>query len=100
MDPALLEEAIRDRKAKTGRCPKAIVPVALYGMPYQIDRIMEIADRYGIPVIEDAAEGFGSKFKGQVLGTFGKILLISQIKFLSTTVTIGFVRLRLTRRCG
>ena len=77
MDPALLEEAIRDRKAKTGRYPKAIVPVALYGMPYQIDRIMEIADRYGIPVIEDAAEGFGSKFKGQVLGTFGKYGVLS-----------------------
>ena len=77
MDPALLEEAIRDRKAKTGRCPKAIVPVALYGMPYQIDKIMEIANRYEIPVIEDAAEGFGSKFKGQVLGTFGKYGVLS-----------------------
>ena len=77
MDPALLEEAIRDRKAKTGRCPKAIVPVALYGMPYQIDRIMEIANRYEIPVIEDAAEGFGSKFNGQVLGTFGKYGVLS-----------------------
>ena len=43
-------------------------------MPYQIDRIMEIADRYGIPVIEDAAEGFGSRFNEQVLGTFGKYL--------------------------
>ena len=51
MDPELLEEAIKDRIAKTGRKPKAIVPVALYGMPYQIDRIMEIADRYEIPVI-------------------------------------------------
>ena len=72
MDPDLLEEAIRDRIAKTGKTPKAIVPVALYGMPYQIDRIMEIADRYGIPVIEDAAEGLGSRFDGQVLGTFGR----------------------------
>ena len=70
MDPDLLEEAIKDRLAKTGKKPKAIVPVALYGMPYRIDRIMEIADRYGIPVIEDAAEGFGSRFDGQVLGTF------------------------------
>ena len=77
MDPELLEEAIKDRIAKTGRKPKAIVPVALYGMPYQIDRIMEIADKYEIPVIEDAAEGFGSRFRGQVLGTFGKYGVLS-----------------------
>ena len=77
MDPELLEEAIKDRIAKTGKTPKAIVPVALYGMPYQIDRIMEIADKYGIPVIEDAAEGFGSKYKGQMLGTFGKYGVLS-----------------------
>ena len=77
MDPELLEEAIKDRIAKTGKTPKAIVPVALYGMPYQIDRIMEIADRYGIPVIEDAAEGFGSRWDGQVLGTFGKFGVLS-----------------------
>ena len=55
MDPDLLEKAIEDRIAKTGKKPKAIIPVALYGMPYQIDRIMEIGNRYGIPVIEDAA---------------------------------------------
>ena len=77
MDPDLLEEAIKDRIAKTGKKPKAIVPVALYGMPYKIDRIMEIADKYGIPVVEDAAEGFGSRFKGQVLGTFGKYGVLS-----------------------
>ncbi len=77
MDPNLLEEAIKDRIAKTGKTPKAIVPVALYGMPYKIDQIMEIADRYGIPVIEDAAEGFGSKFNGQVLGTFGMYGVLS-----------------------
>ena len=77
MDPALLEEAIKDRIAKTGKKPKAIIPVALYGMPYQIDRIMEIAKRYDIPVIEDAAEGFGSRFNGQVLGTFGKYGVLS-----------------------
>ena len=77
MDPDLLEMAIKDRIAKTGRKPKAIVPVALYGMPYKIDRIMEIANRYEIPVIEDAAEGFGSKFNGQVLGTFGKYGVLS-----------------------
>jgi dTDP-4-amino-4,6-dideoxygalactose transaminase len=77
MDPDLLEEAIKDRIAKTGKTPKAIVPVALYGMPYQVDRIMEIADRYGIPVIEDAAAGFGSRWDGQVLGTFGKFGVLS-----------------------
>ena len=77
MDPDLLEEAIKDRIAKTGKKPKAIVPVALYGMPYDCDRIMEIADRYGIPVVEDAAEGFGSRYKGQVLGTFGRYGVLS-----------------------
>ena len=77
MDPILLEQAIRDRINKTGRKPKAIVPVALYGMPYKIDRIMEVADKYDIPVIEDAAEGFGSKFDGQVLGTFGRYGVLS-----------------------
>ena len=77
MDPELLEVAIKDRIAKTGRKPKAIVPVALYGLPYQIERIMEIARRYGIPVIEDAAEGFGSRYKGQVLGTFGDFGVLS-----------------------
>ena len=77
MDPDLLEEAIKDRIAKTGKKPKAIVPVALYGMPYKIDRIMEIANRYDIPLVEDAAEGFGSKFNGQMLGTFGKYGVLS-----------------------
>ena len=77
MDPDLLEAAIQDRIAKTGKTPKAIVPVALYGMPYRIDRIMAIADKYGIPVVEDAAEGFGSRFNGQVLGTFGKYGVLS-----------------------
>ena len=77
IDPDLLEEAIKDRIVKTGRTPAAIVPVALYGMPYKADRIMEIANRYGIPVVEDAAEGFGSRYKGQVLGTFGKYGVLS-----------------------
>ena len=77
MDPELLETAIKDRIAKTGKKPKAIIPVALYGMPYKIDRIMEIANRYEIPIIEDAAEGFGSRFNGQVLGTFGKYGVLS-----------------------
>lgn len=77
MDPELLEKAILDRKEKTGKYPKAIIPVALYGMPYQIDRIMEIANKYDIPVIEDAAEGMGSRFNGQILGTFGKFGVLS-----------------------
>ena len=77
MDPELLEEAIKDRIARTGSKPKAIVPVALYGMPYQVDRIMEVAGRYGIPVVEDAAEGMGSCFDGQVLGTFGRYGVLS-----------------------
>ena len=77
MDPALLEQAIRDRIAVTGRKPKAIVPVALYGMPYKIDEIMAIANRYDIPVVEDAAEGFGSRFDGRVLGTFGRFGVLS-----------------------
>ena len=77
IDPELLEVAIKDRIAKTGKKPKAIVPVALYGMPYKADRIMEIANKYDIPVVEDAAEGFGSRYKGQVLGTFGKYGVLS-----------------------
>ena len=77
MDPELMEEAIKDRIAKTGKKPAAIVPVALYGMPYQIDRIMEIANKYGIPVVEDAAEGFGSRWNGRVLGAFGKYGVLS-----------------------
>ena len=77
MDPDLLEAAIKDRIAVTGRKPKAIIPVALYGMPYDCDRIMEIANRYDIPVIEDAAEGFGSRYKGRVLGTFGRYGVLS-----------------------
>lgn len=77
MDPELLEEAIKDRIAKTGKKPKAIVPVALYGMPYQVDKIMAIAEKYDIPVIEDAAEGFGSRWEGRVIGTFGKFGVLS-----------------------
>ena len=77
MDPELLDEAIKDRIKKTGRKPKAIVVVALYGMPYKIDDIMRIADKYDIPIIEDAAEGLGSRFNGQVLGTFGKYGVLS-----------------------
>lgn len=77
MDPDLLEKAVNDRIAKTGKKPKAIIPVALYGMPYDCDKIMSIANKYGIPVIEDAAEGFGSKFNGKSLGTFGRFGVLS-----------------------
>lgn len=77
MDPNLLEDAIKDRIAKTGRTPKAIIPVYLYGMPARIDDIMEIANRYGIPVIEDSAEAFGSRYRGQLCGTFGEYGIMS-----------------------
>lgn len=77
MDPELMEKAIIDRKEQTGKYPKAIVPVSLYGMPYQIDKIMAIADKYGIPVVEDAAEGLGSRYNGKVLGTFGTFGVLS-----------------------
>lgn len=77
MDPVLLETAIQDRIGKTGRKPKAIVPVYLYGMPGKIDEILAVAARYDIPVIEDAAEGFGSRFDGQVCGTFGTYGVLS-----------------------
>ena len=77
MDSELLEQAILDRIDKTGRKPKAIIPVALYGMPYRITDILKVADKYGIPVIEDAAEGFGSRYNGQVLGTFGRYGVLS-----------------------
>lgn len=71
IDPQLLEEAIKDRIFKTGKKPKAIIPVYLYGMPARLDEIMEIANRYEIPVLEDAAEGFGSRYRGMMCGTFG-----------------------------
>ena len=77
MDPVLLEEAIQDRIRVTGKKPKAIVPVYLYGMPAKIDEIMAVADRYDIPVIEDAAEGLGSRFDGKVCGTFGHYGVLS-----------------------
>lgn len=77
MDPQLLEDAIKDRIAKTGKKPKAIVTVSIYGMPYKMEEIAEIANRYEIPIIEDAADSFGSKYKEQVLGTFGKYGILS-----------------------
>lgn len=77
IDPDLLEQAIKDRIAKTGRKPKAIIPVYLYGMPARIDDIMEIARRYEIPVIEDSAEAFGSRYRDQLCGTFGDYGIMS-----------------------
>ena len=77
MDPVLLEEAIKDRLEKTGRLPKAIIPVHLYGMPVKMDEVMEVANRYGIPVLEDAAEALGSEYKGQKCGTFGEYGVLS-----------------------
>jgi len=73
LSPALLEEAILDRKAKTGRYPKAIIPVHLYGMPAKMDEIAAVAARYGIPLMEDAAEAIGSEYRGRKCGTFGRI---------------------------
>lgn len=72
MSPELLEKAILDRKAVTGNYPKAIVPVHLYGMPAKMDEILAIADRYDIPVLEDAAEALGSEYNGRKCGTFGR----------------------------
>ena len=77
MSPELLEKAIKDRIAKTGRKPKAIVPVYLYGMPAKIDEILSVAERYDIPVVEDAAEGFGSRYDRQMVGTFGRYGVLS-----------------------
>lgn len=77
MDPDLLEEAIKDRLSRTGRLPKAIVLVCLYGMPPKYDEILAVADRYGIPVVEDAAEAFGSRYKGRSCGTFGRFGVLS-----------------------
>lgn len=77
IDPELLEKAIIDRIEKTGKKPKAIIPVYLYGMPAKMEEIMAISRKYDIPVIEDAAEGFGSKYDGQMCGTFGKYGVLS-----------------------
>lgn len=74
--PLALEEAIVDRIA-TGKIPKAIIAVHLYGVPYRIDEIRTIADKYGIPILEDSAEALGSSYKGQQCGTFGDIGVLS-----------------------
>ncbi len=76
MSPAFLEEAIKDRLEK-GKKPKALVVVHLYGMPADMDSIMEIASRYEIPVVEDAAEALGSTYKGKAMGSFGKYSILS-----------------------
>jgi len=77
MDPSLLDEAIADRIAKTGKKPKAIIPVYLYGMPAKIDDILAVAAKWEIPVLEDSAEAFGSRYKGQYCGTFGRYGVLS-----------------------
>ncbi len=77
MDPALLREAIIDRKKATGRYPKAIIPVHLYGMPAKLDEILAVAAEFGIPVVEDAAEALGSEYKGRKCGTFGRFGALS-----------------------
>lgn len=77
ISPSLLEVAIKDRILKTGRKPKVIIPVHLYGMPARMDEITEIANKYEIPVLEDAAEALGSKYKGKYCGTFGQFACLS-----------------------
>ena len=77
MDPDRLDEAIAERIRITGRVPKAIIPVTLYGMPYNVERILEVALKCDIPVIEDSAEGLGSRFKGRPMGTFGTYGVLS-----------------------
>ncbi|GIJ93936.1 pyridoxal phosphate-dependent aminotransferase [Capnocytophaga stomatis] len=74
--PQALEDAIKARIAK-GKKPKAIIVVHLYGMPAKMDEILQIANRYEIPVVEDAAEALGSTFKGQKCGTFGEMSVLS-----------------------
>ena len=74
--PNFLEEAIKDRISK-GKKPKAIIAVHLYGMPYKVDEITKISEKYGIPVVEDSAEALGSSYKGQKCGTFGAISILS-----------------------
>ena len=77
MDPVLLEKAILDRKEKTGKLPKAIIPVHLYGMPAKMDEICAVAEKYGVPVLEDAAEALGAEYKGRKCGTFGDFAALS-----------------------
>jgi len=76
MDPQLLETAIKDR-IKKGKKPKAIIPVHLYGMPANMEEMLRIAEKYEIPIIEDAAEAFGSRFKEKPVGSFSKMAVLS-----------------------
>ncbi len=77
ISPEWLEKAILDRKAKTGKSPKAIIPVHLYGMPAKMDEICAIAAKYDIPIMEDAAEAMGATYKGRQCGTFGEFGALS-----------------------
>ncbi len=83
MDPELLEKALEERRVVSDerrdrkKMPKAIIVVHLYGMPAKMDEIMSVANKYGIPVIEDAAEALGSRYKGKLLGSFGKMAILS-----------------------
>ena len=77
LDPELLDKAISDRKSKTGRLPKAIVGVDLYGMPAKWEEINAVAAKWGIPVVEDSAEAFGSSYKGVKCGEFGEYGVLS-----------------------
>ena len=74
--PNALEDAVKSC-IKKGKKPKAIITVCLYGMPYKVDEIREISDKYGIPILEDSAEALGSTYKGQKCGTFGDISVLS-----------------------
>lgn len=76
LSPFFLEEAIKDRISK-GKKPKAVIAVSLYGMPFQVEEVLSICQKYNIPLIEDAAEALGSTYKGKACGTFGKFGVLS-----------------------
>ena len=104
MDPVLLERAIKDRIDKTGRKPKAVIPVHLYGMPAKIDEICSVATKYDIPVLEDAAEALGSEYKGRKCGTFGRFGALSFNGNKMITTSGGghwllLMKIRKKRRC-
>ena len=76
MDPDLLKTALKEAK-QVAKLPKAIIPVHLYGMPAKMDEIQQLADEYNVPIVEDAAEALGSRFKNQSCGTFGEMAALS-----------------------